>query len=175
MSASAILEKDEGEQQQPAPVRKFPVLDQVDSIDVCFLVDCTGTMSKHLASLRQHLTDIVKTLSSRANLVRVAFVGYRDVDDEEPFCIVSFSSSIPKVIQFLDTVRTCGGGGDAAEDVFGGLQKAIDLEWSNGPNSVKCLVHIADGMCPNPVYILIAVSNPLGCSSWPRDALSRIW
>jgi hypothetical protein len=118
----------------------------VSSVDVAFLVDCTGTMRKHIDSLKVHLPVLVKQVKSSALgcLVRLAFVGYRDIGDVEQFTVLPFTTNVQEVVDFLNRTEASGGGGDAAEDVMGGLEIATKLEWTCGSKTVRRLVHIGD-------------------------------
>jgi hypothetical protein len=70
----------------------------------------------------------------------VAFVGYRDYDDEKRIERLDFTEDTSAVINFMNNVEAVGGG-DTCEDVFGGLDVVRNLTWSS-PNRV--LIHVAD-------------------------------
>jgi hypothetical protein len=68
--------------------------------------------------------------------VRLAFVGYRDffgpwdtVTSFKQFEMLDFTDSVDAFHQFCGNL-TASGGDDSPEDVFGGLEKAIALNWS---------------------------------------------
>ena len=73
--------------------------------------------------------------------VRVAFVGYRDVQDHPRFSIHKFSDNLDEVKKFIAGV-TATGGGDFPEDVQGGFHEALKLDWN--PSSIKSAFHIFD-------------------------------
>jgi hypothetical protein len=52
--------------------------------------------------------------------IRVAFVGYRDVQDHPRFSLKDFTDNINDVKNFISGVQASGGG-DEPEDVQGGL------------------------------------------------------
>lgn len=101
------------------------------TIDLVFVMDCTASMDPWINAARDKLQSIVSTLKgSFANLeLRVGFVGYRDFKDPKPFEIHDLSSEVDTVVRFISTVKPSGGG-DPAEDVLGGLEKASKLAWS---------------------------------------------
>jgi hypothetical protein len=61
--------------------------------------------------------------------VRLALVGYRDFGDALQFEVLDFADSVDAFHQFCSNL-TASGGDDEPEDVFGGLEKAIALNWS---------------------------------------------
>lgn len=78
---------------------------------------------------------------------RVAFVGYRDFQDG-PAQTHAFTERIEDVIQFVDR-QSAFGGGDAAEDVAGGLADALAQNWRS---QTRALVLIADAPCHGQRY-----------------------
>ena len=62
-------------------------------LDICFLMDCTGSMVNWLAQAKNHCRTIM-TEAIKINdkvIPRIAFVGYRDFcDGEERLSIVNF-------------------------------------------------------------------------------------
>lgn len=66
---------------------------------------------------------------------RLAFVGYGDFGDSPQFQVLNFTASVDEFHKFCAAV-TLTNGYDAAEDVFGGLEKAIALNWTTGSISI---------------------------------------
>lgn len=58
--------------------------------------------------------------------VRISFVGYTDFDQQygQLYSIQDFTEDVDKFSKFVYNVRARGGG-DAAEDMCGGFEKAI--------------------------------------------------
>ncbi|PAV60349.1 hypothetical protein WR25_07826 [Diploscapter pachys] len=77
--------------------------------------------------------------------VRLGFVAYRDFGDKSSFQVRSFNGSVVDFLCFCDNLEATGGD-DAAEDVFTGLEKAINLDWSED-SGTKIIFHIADRPC----------------------------
>ena len=94
--------------------------------DVCFLMDCTGSMHEYIDAAKAQIQTLTKTiLHMFSTKVRLAFIGYRDIGEAlEEF---DFTDDENTFKAFLDTVQTTGGG-DACEDVF---SKYIRKEYSN--------------------------------------------
>ncbi|UJR38572.1 hypothetical protein I4U23_031238 [Adineta vaga] len=121
-------------------------LQDSESVDVCFLMDCTNSMQKYINEVKDRIFETVKLLKSRfPHLnIRLAFVGYRDLNlpEEKQFSILDFTDE-ETFHSFVSMVK-CQFGGDACEDVLGGLEKVTNLQW-NQP--VRILIHVAD--CPS--------------------------
>ena len=73
--------------------------------------------------------------------VRVAFVAYRDITDAIRFDIFEFTDDIDSIKSAIQK-QSATGGGDFPEDVQGGFNKALGLDW--GADSTKLAFHIAD-------------------------------
>ena len=63
--------------------------------------------------------------------MRLAFVGYRDFGDEVRFEVLDFTPSVGDFYNFCDKIVATGGA-DSPEDVFGGLERSIALNWTKG-------------------------------------------
>ena len=115
---------------------------EYSNVDVAFLLDCTSSMDKHIVETKNQLKVIIDTLVEEfENEIRVAFVGYRDhADGAKRLEVVDFTSDASRVKRYLGSV-TATGGGDACEDVFGGLNAAAKLTWK-ARNRV--IIHAAD-------------------------------
>lgn len=114
-------------------------------VSVCFLSDTTGSMESYIAGVRDQCKDIVGTLeASGCQISGLAFVGYKDWSEgEDHFEVLPFTEDMDAFVKFVDRVRA-NGGGDTAEDVLGGMSKAIHgLTW---PSDSGCRVvfHFAD-------------------------------
>lgn len=102
----------------------FNELKEAEKVDICFMVDSTGSMRKYIDEAKDVVHRIVKKLEKRFKdlELRVAFVGYRDhCDGSDRITVFPFSDNIDKFKSFVSSVKAMGGG-DACEDVFGGLE-----------------------------------------------------
>jgi hypothetical protein len=98
------------------------------SVEIGVLMDCTKTMGKHIDLFKSFAPSLFEKVQSIAfgARVRLAFIGYRDIGDVDPLTIFPFSSSAAEFVAHLDQFgKASGGGGDAAEDVLGGLEGEI--------------------------------------------------
>ena len=123
---------------------------QQRAVDVCFVVDCTSSMSLWIAAVKDKVMDIVSAVKRENDCgeVRVAFVGYRDYFDTERFVLVDFTTDLSKFRADIAHV-TAVGGGDIPEDMAGGLWQASQLSWRARTRS---LIVIADAPCHGREY-----------------------
>ena len=114
--------------------------------DLCFLMDCTGSMQSYIDEVKEKMFAIVNEIekSYRQLDLRLAFVGYRDFcDEEERLTTVPFTKSVARFVNNVSK-KIAMGGGDIPEDVFGGLDAAMGLNWKA---DTRVLIHICDAPC----------------------------
>ncbi|KAI1742267.1 elongation factor-2 kinase EFK-1B isoform [Xylaria scruposa] len=113
------------------------------SVDLLFLIDCTGSMGMYIAAVKEQVMDIVddaKRAFLNQTCVRVAVVAYRDHDDNPNVELLDFTPDVGIVKQFVGSLAATGGR-DAPEDVLGGIRQAINSSWKQ---KTRCLIHIGD-------------------------------
>src|SRR6266511_4185723 len=114
------------------------------NVDICFVLDCTGSMGPHIAAAKDCILQVSNYVkSANPNIeFRVGFCGYRDHGDgSNRLKIFDFTNLYEKFRINLATVEAIGGG-DGPEDVLGGLNAAItQMNWQNG---TRVLFHIGD-------------------------------
>lgn len=120
------------------------------SIDLCFVMDCTGSMQSWIDAARKYIRDITHGILARLKedfggdgVVRVGFVAYRDYGDAERFAVTPLTPDVDTVIRAVEAQRASGGA-DECEDVQGALMKALDLDWT-GRTRFCVLVNDAPG------------------------------
>jgi len=116
---------------------------QSQEIDLCFLVDCTGSMCSHMEATSKAIINIVDAIHKKNKILKlfVAFVGYRDhCDGPKRIATLDFTSDVRVFTNFVKSQEATGGG-DGPEDVFGGLEAALKLSWRHG---TKVLFHLGD-------------------------------
>ena len=124
----------------------FQNLKNSEKVDICFLVDSTGSMSRVINETKTVIHRIVDRLGKRFKdlALRCAFVGYRDIDEgSDRVCVFQFSKNAEAFKDFVGSVKAFGGA-DECEDVFGGLEQVNQLEWAN---MSRVLFHVADAPC----------------------------
>lgn len=97
--------------------------DNKQRLDLCLLMDCTSSMQEWIERSKETLHEIINNVKSEneALVVRVCFVGYRDIKDTERFCVKPFTENLDEIKAFISNVKA-DGGRDWPEDVQGGLQ-----------------------------------------------------
>lgn len=106
---------------------------KLKTLDLCFVLDLTGSMGWWLETLRTKMQEIIDDNLQRMGdfaRVRVAIVGYRDYDDDTPHVVHPFTTDVDQIKVFLQDLDAQGGG-DRCEDVLTGLEEAVKLEWSS--------------------------------------------
>jgi hypothetical protein len=115
---------------------------KLDEVDVCFVMDATGSMGDEIQYLQKEL--IYFALNANKELpcsnVRLSSVFYRDLGDEYISKTADFTNRVEDILGFISE-QSAGGGGDFPEAVDMGLNSAInELNWSN--NSVAKIIFL---------------------------------
>ncbi|CAF3906586.1 unnamed protein product [Rotaria sordida] len=150
----AVMKKSMAKQHEKELLQRKYEVDEIlkiskvqSAIDLCFLMDCTGSMREYLHATKTQiyqLTECIRQLYSiKPNL---AFVGYRDIN--ENLDKLDFTDDENIFQEFLTKIQAMGGD-DTCEDVFSGLETVAQLSWST-PN--RLLVHICDAPCHGQDY-----------------------
>ena len=115
------------------------------NVDIAFMVDCTSSMGEYIKEAKENIREIVKYIKARQDNceIRFAFVGYRDHNDgPRRIETLYFTKDVQEFENFVGKIRPIStGNSDYTEDVFGGLEAIINLNWSY-PNRI--VFHIAD-------------------------------
>jgi hypothetical protein len=105
-------------------------------------------MDPVINAVRDFLLEIIEYCEKNFPQVglELGFVGYRDVDSgrRNRYESIPFMSNIEEFKRQFIAACDCTGGGDEAEDVLGGMQKALELNWDHNNTNVKVLVHCGD-------------------------------
>lgn len=104
---------------------------ELKSLDACFVLDCTLSMGSKIQAAKEKIIEIQSRIMSSLGVggnLRFSVVGYRDYGDEQQFEILPFTGEVENVESFLSKLKATGGG-DVCEDVIGGLDHAMELEW----------------------------------------------
>ncbi len=116
-----------------------------EKIDICFVVDTTGSMSDDIAAVRDNLFRIVdKIIEARPELqIRFALVSYRDHPPEEKSYVTKlhdFTPNVKEIHKFISNLHAKGGG-DGPEAVADGLHVANEkLNWASDAYKVLTLI-----------------------------------
>jgi hypothetical protein len=105
---------------------------EVENVDVAFVVDATGSMGDEISFLQAEMSDVIfqsKQISNKLNF-RFANVYYRDAGDSYVTKSMNFNRILSESDAFINE-QSAGGGGDFPEAMDIGLDSAINnLSWS---------------------------------------------
>lgn len=108
-------------------------LKNAEKVDLCFMVDGTGSMLAYISEAKTVVHRLVDRLAKRFQdfQLRCAFVCYRDhCDGSDRISVLPFTTDKDAFKNWVTNLKATGGG-DECEDVFGGLEEANNLEWVN--------------------------------------------
>ncbi len=117
-------------------------------IEVCFVLDTTGSMSGLIEGAKRKVWSIANTLLSGTPTpqLRIGLVGYRDRGDAYVTKRFDLSDDLDAVYGNLTTF-SAGGGGDTPESVNQALAEAVkDISWSTGSDTYRVIFLVGD--CP---------------------------
>lgn len=127
------------------------------SLDILILLDATGSMSSIIDGVKTNINDLVVKIMEKeqGSLIRLGIVAYRDYDDAPIYECFDFSEDIEAFKMFLGMLEAKGGGDDA-EDILTGFEKAIEMNWQG---DARMIVHFADAPCHGDIYHNFDISD----------------
>lgn len=131
--------------------RIMTILKASQTMDLCFVIDGTGSMGPSMTGVKETIRGIVGEIQEGMKYaqIRLAAIIYRDVcDGSNRFAVHPFSGSISAFIAFCESQHPMGGG-DQCEDTIGGLDKVTELDWRF---QNRVLMLIADAPCHGREY-----------------------
>ncbi len=129
-----------GKESKPAVKIAQPI------VEVCFVLDTTGSMGGLIAGAKKKIWDIANHILSGKPRpkVRFALVGYRDKGDTYVTKVFEMTDNIDKIYTELMKFQA-GGGGDGPENVNQGLFDAINtVQWSDAKSTLKIIYLVGD-------------------------------
>ena len=107
--------------------------DGLNHVDLCFVVDTTGSMQPFISAAQAALLDTVEALSAKGGVdVQIGLVEYRDHPPQEMSFVTRhypLTSDLKKMRKVINNLRA-DGGGDHPEAVYDGVSEAAVLtEW----------------------------------------------
>lgn len=131
---------------EPRALRPMPARG-AEVVDVCFVLDLTGSMGTWIRQCKDHIASIIQTLRSDLDVgeVRVAFVGYRDWGERHSGGRLVTKDFVPMArvgeVSAVIAAEDASGGGDGPEDVISAMEAARHLAWKG---DMRVCVFIAD-------------------------------
>lgn len=112
-------------------------------LDLCFMVDTTGSMADELLYLQSELDDVIGRVQAEFPEadISLGLLFYRDEGDEYVVRSSDFTPDIAAQRKFL-LAQEAAGGGDYPEAVREALETALDLSWREGTR--KILIPVLD-------------------------------
>src|SRR5438876_4946883 len=108
-------------------------------IEVCFVLDTTGSMSDLIEGAKQKIWSIANEITSAKPTpdLRIGLIGYRDRGDDYVTKAFDLTNDIDAVYGHLQAFRAAGGG-DMPESVNEALQEAVsNMSWSQDRKVLK--------------------------------------
>lgn len=125
-------------------------------LDLCFLVDTTGSMSDDIENAKENMIYILETLGEKTDDYRVALVDYRDFadrtwdDGDYPAKTqLNFTNDKDSIINAINGL-TLGNGGDYEETVYSGFAEVLTLDWRATSSKVIIVLGDAPPLDPEP-------------------------
>ncbi len=127
-----------------------------DGLDICFVVDTTGSMGDDIENAKENMTDILDYLTEKTSNYRVALIDYRDFSersgssDDYPYQVqLQFTDDRQEILDAINDLGL-GYGGDNEETVYSALMAAVDLNWRSNAKKVIILLGDAPPLDPEP-------------------------
>ena len=96
-------------------------LKEAENVEICFLVDCTGSMETYIEKVKTVVKDATKVLFQQFRHLkfRCSFIGYGDynkdgTETKDQIIIFPFTKNTEEFKKYVDGVKIRGGG-DACE------------------------------------------------------------
>lgn len=102
------------------------------SVGVLFVVDCTGSMHRIHRYLGRSLAKIVEMFAEEEVPVQFACMGFRDyqADPRTAFEMTDFQENPHRLVEWLNTVRSFGGGSNFGESALSAMVHGVQsVEW----------------------------------------------
>ncbi len=106
-----------------------PIVNKYSAADICLMCDVTGSMDQYKELVEDTLGKILdETKPLLHSPPRFAFLGFRDICDEEQLVTADFTPDVDKIRSSMKATK-CDGGGDACEDLVTPMETAMELNW----------------------------------------------
>ena len=132
------------------------------AVDIAFVIDTTGSMYDSIESVKVAAVNLVNDISARTSAARFAVVDYRDFPERTDYegdypakLDLDFSSNAATVDAAIGGLEL-GYGGDWAETMFSGLDRAFALSWRPGVKKLAIVLADAPPLSPEPFTGLTA-------------------
>jgi len=125
-------------------------------LDLCFVVDTTGSMGDDIDDAKANMEVILTQLAEKTSDYRVALIDYRDFSSrtrdsrDYPSKIqLEFSADDTEIRNAIMNL-SLGDGGDTPETVYSALMSALTLDWRDEAKKVIVVLGDAKPLDPEP-------------------------
>lgn len=122
------------------------ILQQQKSVEVCFVLDTTGSMGGLIEGAKQKIWSIASQIAQRQDspTIRFSLVGYRDRGDAYVTQLTDLNEDLDVVHDKLMKFQAVGGG-DTPESVNQALNEAVTkVSWTKGDNVTRIVFLVGD-------------------------------
>jgi len=129
-----------------APVAETAKKPAKQRIEVCFVLDTTGSMGGLIAGAKQKIWSMANDIISAKPTpeVRFALIAYRDRGDDYVTKITPLTDDLDAVYAELNKFQA-GGGGDGPESVGRALDESVrKIEWTKDSSVLKIIYLVGD-------------------------------
>ncbi len=157
-----------------AKIKQNPEVNPIDtrpSVEVCFVLDTTGSMSGLIAGAKAKIWSIANDLTNAdpSPRLKIGLVGYRDRGDNYVTRKFPLTDDLDAVYENLMKFQAQGGG-DSPESVNQGLSEAVnDIKWSGKKDALKIIFLVGD--CPPHMDYQDDVKYPETCKSAVKNGI----
>ncbi|GAA6396765.1 S8 family serine peptidase [Solibaculum mannosilyticum] len=153
------------------PIKKVLKTNVENGLDLCFVVDTTGSMEDDIDNAKENMESILESLSEKTKNYRVALIDYRDFasrsnnsSDYAYKVQLKFTDNDESITDAIDDLDL-GNGGDNEETVYSALMAAVNLDWRSDAKKVIIILGDAAPLDPEPTTnytyddVLLALFN----------------
>ncbi len=118
----------------------------LNHVDLCFVIDTTGSMGSFIEAAKQQLLDTIQLLSADSNIdLQVGLVEYRDHPPQDTSFVTRIYPLTANLKQMQKDINklAANGGGDAPEAVYDGVRDAAsEMKWRS--HSCRFILLVGD-------------------------------
>lgn len=119
--------------------------EELNHVDLAFVVDTTGSMGSLIAAARRQMVDMLRQLAASADIgLQLGIVEYRDHPPQAKtvYRVYPFTSNLKEAQQTIESLKA-DEGGDLPEAVLDGIMAACrELAWR--PHALRLLILVGD-------------------------------
>lgn len=125
-------------------------------LDICFIVDTTGSMGDDIANAKENMISILDEMEEKDPDFRVALIDYRDFPErtsnskDYPAKVdLQFTKDRDAIVNAINALDL-GNGGDSKETVYSGIHEALSLNWRYRAQKILIILGDAEPLDPEP-------------------------